>query len=182
MKALMLFLAVTSLAQAQTYERAFNSSNRLLKANEKVIYDNSYVKVQSQYKQVFIIESSAGYTSTVSRDSLAIISGCNSELCVGDTVIDLTTASYVEIAGISTNETFITKSNETALLSSGKVWLKIARTEGCTRGRWAPVCVGLKVKGYEVVGIQFDNRVVLSSAEKGILTNVDTNSLGVVIE
>ena len=182
MKTLILLLAVSSLAQAQNNERSFNSSNRLLKANERVIYDNNYVRVQSQYKQVFIIESSVGYTSTVSRDSLAITSGCNSELCVGDMVIDLTTASYVEVAGISTNGTFVTKSSETALLSSGKEWLKIARTEGCTRGRWAPVCVGLKVKGYEVVGIQFDNRVVLSSAEKGILTDVDTNSLGVVVE
>jgi hypothetical protein len=82
----------------------------------------------------------------------------------------------------STNGTFVTKSAETALLSSGKEWLKIAHTEGCTRGRWAPVCVGLKVKGYEVVGIQFDNRVVLSSAEKEIITNIDTNSLGVIID
>lgn len=168
---------------------------RMLINGESVINNDSnrYVKVlgASYNGQTYAVQSTDGWNTIsqgVSRDSLSVTSGCNIDLCVNDSVINTQTARYVTVAGLSTQNRFVTKSTDgwnTLVSRNDRSLLAITKSGSCAFSRYGgQICVGNQVINQQnryssVVGIQLDGRVVLKSSDgwNTLTTNVNPENL-----
>lgn len=168
---------------------------RQLINGESVIQNNTarYVKVLggSFNGQTYAVQSTDGWNTIsqgISRDNLSVTTGCNIDLCVNDSVINVSTARYVTVAGLSTLNKFVTKSTDgwnTLQSNNDRNLLAITKSGSCAFSRFGgQICVGNQVINQQnrystVVGIQLDGRVVLKSSDgwNTLTTNVDPQNL-----
>lgn len=163
-------------------------NNRQLNNGETVIYHNSYYTVVgTAFNGTVALRSTWNYNITqgIRREDVAVTNGCNLNVCVGDSVINISTASYATVSGLTFHDGFVLKNTWNSTLSTVDQF-KVALTKGCTYGGYNQICVGNQVLAsnntyYTVVAIQLDNRVVLKSNYSSSLSvNIDPSSLIVV--
>ncbi len=164
-------------------------ARRQISVGESVIFQNRYVTVAGvSFNGLFAVRSSDGrYTvmSNIPREQLSVTNGCNLGLCAGAKVIDVVSARYVSIAGLSFYDRFITLSEDGRYTLSGEIdRQQLAETSGCISSRYAQICVGNQVidqfnRYATIAGIQLDGRVVLLSTDGRytLTTNVDPSRL-----
>lgn len=164
-------------------------ARRNLNQGESVIFNNRYVTVAGvSYSGSYAVRSTDGWntiTNNLRREALAVTNGCNLDLCVNDSVIDVTMAKYVKVAALEFDDRFVTKSIDgwNTLLSNVDR-RNLAETKGCIGGYYAQICVGNTVinrmnRYMTVVGVQVDGRVVLKSTDgwNTLTTNVNPSEL-----
>lgn len=163
-------------------------ATRYLNQGENVIFNNAYYTVVGQaYNGTLALRNSYSgmITQNIRREDIAVTSGCSSQTCVNDSVINLNSSSYSRVMGLTFNGGFILKNEFSGYLSRVD-FSAVAVTKGCTYGGYNQVCVGSEVLNsnnsyYQVVAIQPDNRVVLKSNFSGnLVTNIDPRNLIVV--
>lgn len=164
-------------------------ARRVLTTGETVVYNNRNVTIAGiSFQGLYAVRSTDGWntiTNGVSRDQLAVTSGCALNICVNDSVINTISARYVTVAGIHFNESLVTRSTDGwNTLTSNVSNMNIAETKGCLDSRYSRVCVGdTVINNYNrystIAGIQRDGRVVLKSQDgwNTLTTNVDPSSL-----
>jgi hypothetical protein len=162
---------------------------RMLTQGESVIFNNKYVSVLGvSFNGLVSVKSTDGWstiTSGIQRESLIITSGCSVDLCVTDSVINVSSAKYVKVAGLAYNDTFATISTDGwNTLTSNIVRENLAETKGCLTSRYGQICVGNQVintsnRYMKVIGVQVTGKVVLQSTDgwNSITTNVDPTNL-----
>lgn len=164
-------------------------ARRILNNGESAIMNNRYVTViGSSFQGLYAVRSTDGWNTIsngVRREALSVTNGCAFNTCTSDSVIDIQSARYVTVVGISYDERITTKSTDGwNTLVSGIETRNLAATKGCINSRYAQLCVGNQVinnmnRYSSVVGIQQDGRVVLKSSDgwNTLSTNVDPGSL-----
>jgi hypothetical protein len=166
-------------------------ARRMINQGESVIMNSSakYVTVAGvSFNGLFAVRSTDGWntiTNNVSREQLSVTNGCNMNLCVNDSVINISTARYVTVVGLSYSDRFVTKSTDGwNTLTTNQERRLLAETKGCISSRYAQICVGNQVINQQnrystVVGVQQDGRVVLKSTDgwNTLTTNVDPTNL-----
>lgn len=166
-----------------------SDARRMLNNGESAIMNSRYVTVVGvSFQGLYAVRSTDGWntiTNGVRREALSVTNGCAYTTCTSDSVIDINTARYVTVVGISFDERVTTKSTDGwNTLVSGIETRNLAATKGCINSRYAQLCVGNQVinnmnRYSTVVGIQQDGRVVLKSSDgwNTLSTNVDPSSL-----
>lgn len=168
-------------------------ARRMINIGESVILNNKYVTVlgATYGGQQFAVRSTDGWntiTNGVRRESLSVTSGCNLQLCTSDSVIDINSAKFVRVIGLSYDDRFVTQSTDGwNTIMSGLDRSRLAETKqgACAFSRYGgQICVGNQVINQQnrystVVGIQLDGRVVLRSTDgwNTISTNVNPENL-----
>lgn len=164
-------------------------ARRNLNQGETVIFNNRYVTVVGVgYNGQVAVRSTDGWntiTNGLRRENIAVTNGCNLNLCVNDSVIDIFSAKYVKVAGLEFDDRFVTKSTDSwNTLFSNVNRNNLAETKGCIGGYYSQICVGNTVinrmnRYMTVVGIQMDGRVVLRSTDgwNTLTTNVNPSDL-----
>lgn len=166
-------------------------ARRMINQGESVIMNSTarYVTVAGvSFQGLFAVRSTDGWntiTNNVQRESLSVTNGCNLNLCVNDSVINVSTARYVTVVGLSFDDRFVTKSTDGwNTLATNQDRRLLAETKGCISSRYAQICVGNQVINQQnrystVVGVQQDGRVVLKSSDgwNTLTTNVDPTNL-----
>lgn len=166
-----------------------SDARRMLNNGESAILNNRYVTVMgANFNGLYAVRSTDGWntiTNGVRREALSVTNGCAYTTCTSDSVIDINTARYVTVVGISFDERVTTKSTDGwNTLVSGIETRNLAATKGCAYSRYGQICVGNTVinnmnRYSTVVGIQADGFVVLKSTDgwNTISTRVDPASL-----
>ncbi len=166
-----------------------SDARRMLNNGESAIMSGRYVTVMGvSFQGLYAVRSTDGWntiTNGVRREALSVTNGCAYTTCTSDSVIDIQSARYVTVVGISFDERVTTKSTDGwNTLVSGIETRNLAATKGCINSRYAQLCVGNQVinnmnRYSTVVGIQQDGRVVLKSSDgwNTLSTNVDPGSL-----
>jgi hypothetical protein len=166
-----------------------SDSRRMLSIGESAIYDNEYVTILgSNLKGKYAVRSNDIWntvTNNVRRKSLSVTNGCSGNLCTSDSVIDIHSAAYVKIVGISFDDTFVIQATDIwKTLSSNIASSALAVTTGCISSYYSKICVGDTVINSEnrystIAGIQEDGLVVLRSSGgwSTLSTNIDPSSL-----
>lgn len=164
-------------------------ARRMLNNGESAIFNNKFVTIMgANFNGLYAVRSTDGWntiTNNVPRLSLSATSGCSMNICTAQSVIDVMSARYVKVVGISFDERFVTQSTDGwNTLASNVERRNLAETEGCISSRYAQLCVGNTVINNQnrystVVGIQLDGRVVLRSTDgwNTISTNIDPSNL-----
>jgi hypothetical protein len=170
-------------------------ARRMINNGESVILNSKYVTVMGvSFNGLYAVRSTDGWntiTNNVRREDLSVTNGCNANICIADSVINVRTAKYVKVVGLqyltSLNrmEQFIVQSTDGwNTLSSNVEQSDLAATKGCINSRFAQICVGNQVINQQnrystIVGVQLDGRVVLRSTDgwNTITTNVDPSTL-----
>ncbi len=166
-----------------------SDARRPIGIGESTIFQNRYVTVAGvSFNGLFAVRSTDGWntiTNNIPRDQLSVTNGCNLGLCANDSVIDVASARYVTVVGLSFSDRFITKSTDGWNTLSGQIDRRqLAETKGCISSHYAQICVGNQVidqsnRYMTVVGIQVDGRIALRSTDgwNTITTNVDPSRL-----
>jgi hypothetical protein len=164
-------------------------ARRPISIGETVILQNRYVTIAGvSFNGLFAVRSTDGWntiSSNIPREQLAVTNGCNLGLCANDSVIDVGSARYVKIAGLSFHDRFVTQSTDGwNTLSAHLDRRQLAETKGCISSPYARLCVGNQVidqsnRYMTIAGIQVDGRVVLRSTDgwNTLSTNVDPSRL-----
>lgn len=164
-------------------------ARRMLNNGESAIHNNRYVTVMGVgYNGTYAVRSTDGWNTmynNIRRDQLSITNGCSQSICTNESVINVSTARYVTVVGISYDERFVVKSTDGwNTLTSNIDRRNLAETTGCINIRYENLCVGSQVidrynRDAVIVGIQLDGRVVLRSTDgwNTLTTNVDPSSL-----
>lgn len=170
-------------------------ARRMINNGESVILNNKYVTVIGvSFNGSYAVRSTDGWNTimnNIRREDLSVTNGCNSNICVADSVINVRTAKYVKVIGLqystsmNRQEQFVVQSTDGwNSIYSNIEHSDLASTKGSINSRFAQICVGNQVINQQnrystVVGVQLDGRVVLRSTDgwNTITTNVDPSSL-----
>lgn len=164
-------------------------STRMLNQGESAVYRNQIVTViGASYSGSYAVRANDVWntiTNGVRRDELSVMNGCNLRLCTSDSVINISTATFVKVIALSSNNTFVTQAQDVwNTIASNVDRSRLADTKGCINSRYAQICVGNQVINNQnrystVVGIQQDGRVVLKASDvwNTITPNVDPLNL-----
>jgi hypothetical protein len=164
-------------------------ARRMINNGESVVVNNQIFSVIGvSFNGLYAVRSNDVWgtiINNVRRENLSVMNGCNLGLCVSDSVIDISTAAFVKVIGLSFDDRFVTRTVDVwNTITSGIDRSLLAETKGCISSRYSQICVGNqvinRVNSYStVVGIQLDGRVVLRSNDvwNTLTPNVDPSNL-----
>jgi len=146
-------------------------ARRMINQGESVVHNNRIVTVVGvSFNGSYAVRANDVWntiTNGVRREALSIMNGCNFRLCTSDSVIDISTRTYVKLIGLSYDDRFVTQANDVwNTITSNLDRSRLAETKGCISSRYAQICVGNQVITQQnayatIAGIQLDGRVVL---------------------
>lgn len=167
---------------------AGNEAQRAIEEGETVIFNNKpHIVVNIPSAGFLDLKPEGGnrrsIQTEVSRSYVAITRGCQFGICAKESVINLKTASYAAIAGISFDGTYILKNVGNTEYVLNVKSDEFALTKGCTTTT-NKVCVGNVVQDrnnvyWTVVALEWTNDLVLESTDdsKKIVLKVKPDSL-----
>lgn len=103
------------------------------------------------------------------RSDLALLRGCERDLCVNDQIFNVSNSRYAAVAGIQLGGKFVLKYSDNGATGSGWAREDVAIMKGCQQG----LCVGTRVinvsnRRYAVIrALQSGNRFVLGYEDNG---------------
>lgn len=174
-----------------TNQGSYYDSTREPSINELVVYNNRYyVVVGKSFGGFYTLKTNDTWGTlsyNISRSQISLMKGCNLNLCVNESVIDVSTGRFLKITALSFDNRFVTQTDGTrATLTSNVDRQSLAETKGCISFRYDQICVGDTVinsqnRYYTVAGIQDNGRVVLATndSRRTISTNIDPINLTV---
>lgn len=146
-------------------------ARRMINQGESVVHNNRIVTVVGvSFNGSYAVRANDVWntiTNGVRREALSVMNGCNLRLCTSDSVIDISTRTYVKLIGLSYDDRFVTQGSDVwNTITSNLDRSRLAETKGCISSRYAQICVGNQVITQQnayatVAGIQLDGRVVL---------------------
>lgn len=164
-------------------------ARRMINQGESVVFNNRIVTVAGiSFNGTFAVRANDVWntiTNNVRREALSVMNGCSQRLCTSDSVIDISTRTYVKLIALSYDDRFVTQANDVwNTITSNIDRSRLAETKGCISSRYAQICVGNQVITQQnvyatIAGIQQDGRVVLRQNDvwNTITPNVNPENL-----
>lgn len=148
--------------------------DRQVEVGEQVILANSYgaISWQNENGDKFIVNiwGSRFPRHGIKRSDVAVTSGCLKNICVGDTVLEVSSGDRMKVAGLSYRGEFIVSNGK--FLAGPMDKSALAVTHGCVEKQYMNICVGDMIStgtyGTElvkVVGITDDKVLVTEKAK-----------------
>lgn len=174
----------------ETRPRVEVNYQKEMKAGEIAILNDNYVTILGKsYDGLYSVRSRDGWnkiTSGISRSRLSATSGCSSDICIDETVINIHRSLEFNVVGLSYYGDYVIRSRDGwNSLHSNIKRSHLARTSGCSHSYYGSLCIGNRVlntkdnRYYTVVGIQINDKVAIRSLDgwNRISTNIDPRDL-----
>lgn len=160
---------------------------RPLQIGETVYYNNRIATVLGAgYNNQYAIRTTDSWGSTttrngVRREDLSITNGCNQNICVNSSIINVSTGRSGTIVALTYNNSFVVRTTDSwgSSVTTTLSRQYVAETQGCTSG-YNQICVGYQVltrtnRYGTIIGIQADGRVVVRTTDSWGSTVTQTN-------
>jgi len=154
-----------------------NSARRPVVMGETVIVYNRRMRVEANSGYWIYLRDQYGFSSQSRREEIAVTSGCEADLCVGERVINTLSNKELTIVGLEFDGEYVGEDSYN-FMTPNMNRMNIAKTTGCMGYGRDAICVGAQVidrlNNYStVIGLMMNGNLVIKSRYNFITSNVN---------